>query len=560
MIARLIRTPLFWILLLAAGLRLAGLTWGLPASDGWDDDGFAPRNFLTALALTWTPGAFFTYPPLHAILLAVPTLPVAAWALAHAPSLSQGDVIATITQPQYMTYFAVVGRLLGVVMSLGIIWTIGEMARLVAGRRAGLFAAGACALNVTLTYYGQVSNLDVPYLFWGLLALLWVMRAVTERSPRRFWGAILFAAAAIATKDQAYGLFLLSLPLFLVLWFVTDRWPRDHVRNLAKVMLPAAAVALLLLLLLDGALTNPIGFMRRIAFLTGPASKDYAEYLPNLTGWLALSGDLLRHFAAGYGLPVMALAVAGIFVLLRRTAGAARLAGLLPLFAIISFTTCFNFAALRSDDRFLMPQGVLSAFYIGLAAETLAFAGERWARWCGRALLAATALLALHWCVAVNAALLLDPRYDAESWLKAHLKPGDSIETYGQNCFLPRFAQGAQVARVGQGYLRLRNPLPGVTEVQEPFLAQRNPRYIVVSLAWARRYLKVPEPLPKGRIYSRLQQMDFLNGDAHLYFTALVAEKRGYRLAHAATWRGWWPAIHIHDSLAETIWIFERAP
>ena len=45
-------SPLFWILAAAGGLRLAGLFWGLPASDGWDDDGFAPRNFLTALALT----------------------------------------------------------------------------------------------------------------------------------------------------------------------------------------------------------------------------------------------------------------------------------------------------------------------------------------------------------------------------------------------------------------------------------------------------------------------------------------------------------------------------
>ena len=99
----LTRSPLFWILAAAAGLRLAGLAWGLPAADGWDDDGFAPRNFLTALALTWKPGSFFTYPPLHAILLAIPSLPVAAWALAHAPSLSQHDVIMTITQPVYMT-------------------------------------------------------------------------------------------------------------------------------------------------------------------------------------------------------------------------------------------------------------------------------------------------------------------------------------------------------------------------------------------------------------------------------------------------------------------------
>src|SRR3569833_3299930 len=105
------RNPLVWFLLAAAGLRLAGLPWGLPASDGWDDDGFTPRNFLTALALTWKPGSYFTYPPLHALLLALPSLPVVAWALAHAPSLSQRDVIAAVAQAQYMAYFAELGWL-----------------------------------------------------------------------------------------------------------------------------------------------------------------------------------------------------------------------------------------------------------------------------------------------------------------------------------------------------------------------------------------------------------------------------------------------------------------
>ena len=33
-----------------------------------------------------------------------------------------------------------------------------------------MLAAIACALNFGLTYYGQVSNLDVPYLFWAVLA------------------------------------------------------------------------------------------------------------------------------------------------------------------------------------------------------------------------------------------------------------------------------------------------------------------------------------------------------------------------------------------------------
>jgi len=556
--SRLLRSPMFWILMLAAGLRLAGLAWGLPAADGWDDDGFAPRNFLTALALTWKPGAYFTYPPLHALLLALPSLPVAAWALAHAPSLSPHDVIATITQPRYMTYFAVLGRLAGLGMSLGIIWTIGEMARLVAGRRAGLFAAGACALNFALTYYGQVSNLDVPYLFWGLLSLLWCMRAVMEEAPRRFWPAALFAAAAVATKDQAYALFLLSLPLFLLLWFVSDRWPRAHAGEVLKTLLPAAIVALLLLLLVDGAITNTSGFARRVVFLAGPASQDYAEYVRGPSGWLVLLSDMLRYFAAGYGLLPMALAAGGLGLHFTRTKGAQRMAGALPLLAAISFTLCFNFAALRSDDRFLLPQGLLATFYIGIAADALAFAAQDRLRLAGRALLAVTALLALHWCVAVNAGLLLDPRYDAEAWLAAHIKPGDAIETYGQNCFLPRFPGRAVVTRIGQTDLRLRNPLPGVTERQEPFIAPRQARFIVLSLAWARRYLRAGVPLAAGRIYSPLQQADFANGDAHLYFTALASEKLNYRLAYAASYRGLWPVVHIHDSLDETIWIFER--
>jgi hypothetical protein len=557
--SKLLRSPLFWILLAAAGLRLAGLFWGLPAADGWDDDGFAPRNFLTALALTWKPGAYFTYPPFHALLLALPALPVAGWALAHAPSLSQHDVIAAITQPATMTYFAVLGRLISLAMSLGIIWCLGEMARLVAGSRAGLLAAAACALNFGLTYYGQVSNLDVPYLFWASLALVWCMRAVMEEEPRRFWLAALFAAAAVATKDQAYALFLLSLPVFLLFWFAADAWPRAHGRQIALTLLASAAASLFALLLVDGAITNPSGFLHRVAFLAGPASQDYAEYLRGPAGWLALLSDMGGYFARGYGLAAITLAVLGIGLHILRSRGGVRVAGLLPLLAMLSFTVCFNFAALRSDDRFLLPQGVLACVYIGIAAEALVFPAREKLRLLGRGALLLLALAALHQVVAINAAMLFDPRYDAERWMAAHVKPGDVVETYGQNCFLPRFAAGARVIRIGQGSLRLRNPLPGVTELRQPFILPRHSRFIVLSLAWADRYLKPVTPLPSGHIYSRLQQLDFINTDAHIHFQSLLNGQAGYRLVYAARPASLWPIVHIHDSLDEPVWIFERA-
>ena len=47
------RSPLGKILAAAAVLRLAGLFWGLPASDGWDDDGVAPRDFLVGVLETF---------------------------------------------------------------------------------------------------------------------------------------------------------------------------------------------------------------------------------------------------------------------------------------------------------------------------------------------------------------------------------------------------------------------------------------------------------------------------------------------------------------------------
>ena len=555
---RLVRHPLTWILVAAAGLRLAGLLWGLPASDSWDDDGFAPRNFLTALALTWKPGSFFTYPPLHAILLAIPALPGILIAVLHVPSFHQADVIAEFTKPGTMTYFTVVGRVTSLVMSLGIIWAVGEMARLVAGRQAGLFAAGAAALNFALTYYGQVSNLDVPYLFWGVLALLWSMRAVAEQRPQHFWAAALLAAAAAATKDQAYALFLLSLPFFLLTWFLIDNYPRQEARVLARVLLPAIAVTLILLLLVDGAITNWSGFVKRVAFLAGPAAQDYAEYVQGPAGWRALLGDMSAYYSHGYGLVTVSLAFLGLVAHVARARAGVLAVGLLPAFAILSFTLCFNFAALRSDDRFLMPQAVLACVYIGIAADILAFAAQAWIQLAARAALAVTALFALQQAIAINAAFLFDPRYEAERWLAAHVQPGDRLETYGQNCFLPRFSSSANVTRIGQGDLKVRNPLPGVTEVRALFGAGGKARFIVVNAKWAERYLRPQVPLPQGHIYSRLQQADFRNQNARGYFAHLLDGSAGYRLAYTAHYDGLWPAVHIHDSLDETIWLFER--
>ena len=71
-----LRSPLAWVVIVAGIIRIVGIGWGLPASDGWDNDGVAPRDYLAGLVETFTPGHFYTYPPVHLLLLAILTSPV----------------------------------------------------------------------------------------------------------------------------------------------------------------------------------------------------------------------------------------------------------------------------------------------------------------------------------------------------------------------------------------------------------------------------------------------------------------------------------------------------
>ena len=543
---RFLRSPLAGILALALAMRLAGLFWGLPAADGWDDDGFAPRNFLTALALTYKPGAFFTYPPLHAFVLAILSLPAALVALWHAHSFSQADIVGEFTKPQYMTVFAVVARLVNIILSLGLIAITGRMAQMLAGKRAGLLAAGALTLNMAFTYYGQVSNLEVPYLFWSALSLLLMMEGMTRQQTRLFFWAALAAAAAVTTKDQAYAVFALTLPLSIGLWLARDAWPRRNLTSLALY----AVMAIAAILLVDGAVTNSGGFMRRIAFLTGPASGDYAAYTHDMTGRARLLADMTLSFTSGVSALATLLAVLGLC----RAVRGGRVWALVPAFAILSFTIAFNMVALRMDARFLLPQAIFACVYIGIAADWMLGASRSRVAPVALALLG---LLSLIPGMAVGAAMVRDPRYDAERWLAKHAV-GKSVETYGQNAYLPRFPAGITVWRVGDGPLNVRNPLPGVQELRAPFGEARDPDFIVVSNWWARHYI-TPEPSGAGLKPPIRFQVQYDDAPARTYFMALYAGKAGYHLAHSAQpVQGAWPLVHIHESLNETVDIFAR--
>ena len=563
---RFAQSPLFWILAVAALLRAAGLFWGLPGADGWDDDGIAPRNFLAGVVESYTPGHHFTYPPLHMILLTLLCLPGAVLALLQAPSLHPHDVIATITHVPYMTFFAVMARLVSIAFSLATIVMAGKTAELLAGRRAGLFAAGALALNAAFTYYGVATNLDGPSLFWAVLSVYFLTRLMTRQESRAIRWAALSAAAAVATKDQTYAVFLLAVPAGLALWFARDAWARAHAKSLLLAGLLWSAVALFALLLIDGVLTNPHGFADRLAFLTGPASRDYAQYEAGPAGWAVLLWDWAAAGPRYYPVLFFLLALAGVARVAYRfhLPQQSNPAGFLPLLAVVSFTLAFNFVALRSETRFLLPQSVFLAIYIGIGLDGIACLPRNGLRLGCKILCVAAAGLAFVRCAGISAAFLADPRYDAEKWMAAHVRPGQKVEIYGLNAYLPRFSHGPLLTRVGAKPLKARNPLPGVTEIRAEYraVAARNPRYLVVPGFWVAAYLDRNLRLPrKGRLVPKVESASQLDVDARNYFGALFAGRLPYRLAHVSGYTApVGPDVNAYESLAQTVFIFERDP
>jgi hypothetical protein len=567
-------TPLGKVLALALVVRLAGPFWGLPNADGWDDDGVAPRDFLPGVLQTYVPGEHYTYPPLHLILLAIASSPVWIARLIRAPDLTPAAVVSTFINVPTVAALAVVARLVSACLSLGLLWNVAKIGQdLRGGARAGVWVAAACALNATFTYYSQTTNLDGPYLFWGVWSLRWLVYAVVHEKPSALRRSLVLAALSVATKDQAYALFILTVPATLAAWLLFDRGARARWPAIAKEAAIGVGLALPLLLLVDGAITNPAGFRDRIGFLLGTASQDHAYYAPSWEGRVNLLRDLARQFDKFYPLVFAPIAALGLAVAVGARGSLdrrRRVAGLVPLLCALSFTIAFDMTARRTENRFILPQSMMLGIYVGLALDATQTwlagraAGARAATWAFAALVTGLFGLALFGCLAVDAAMFLDPRYEAEAWMAEHLRPGDRVEVYDNNVHLPRFPAKAMVERVDTTPVAARNPLLGVEEVSDRFsnVEARRPDYILVSEFWAGKYLVEPAVLEGLGLVPSPSQLAFVRDtDSRAYFHALLDGNLNYRRAHVSGWTStFWPRVDLHASLTRAVWIFERKP
>ena len=501
------------ILIATIALQLCAIGWDLPCSSSWENDAVAPRSMFPGVSENLTPGHGFRYPLLHPLAMMLLCLPVLLPAALRAPSLTMAALRPAMLAVPVMTTCAVLTRLLAVAMGVVTLAAAGRIAERLGGRTAARWAVLLAATNIALGYYGRTANLDGPALMWTALALERLYTVVERGDARDYRAFGLLAAAAVATKDQAYAGFVLMAPLALVL--VPLLRPaalaagRQHWRRLGG----AAWRAALVYGLLSGALLNPKGFVVRLRTLTGPASQDYHAYVRGAAGVLANALDIAEAERQFFWIaPLVALGWAGVVLALVRrrsdpvaTDGAAdgvlpRWQRLLPILTGLGAVVGFALVVGRADPRFVLPLGFALSIHGGLAlARAAAFARGRVPAALAAAVAVAIVVLAATGPVSLVLTQWGDARHEMERALEA-LPAGTVIETYGPLAYQPHFeraaARGLQLHRVGPEAIGGRDPVSGGVDLLGAVgdAPQRRPDGFLITGGYARAF----DPPPAG--------------------------------------------------------------
>jgi 4-amino-4-deoxy-L-arabinose transferase-like glycosyltransferase len=438
-------------LLVAAGyvaLHSWGLDWGVPSFTGWIPDELLPGDVVRGVEHGFGGGWHERYPPLHYYLLA----------LLDGLLLWLRGVPARNPLPADVhTQMFLLGRLVSLAMGAATAALVYLCGARLYNAAAGALAAAIYMGMPTLAFHTRLATLDVPYVFWWALSLLFALRALATGRRRELLAFGLAAALAVTTKDQAYALYVLPWPILLLLLRRQGR-PLTAGDVLAPAALSAAVFALV-----HRVSGNTDGFVAHVELMLGPASEPFRQFPRTLAGELGLALETVRQLAASLGLPAFALGVAGLVGLALRRGGGAGERFLLASAAAYHLT--FISVVLYCYDRFVLPLGLILALVGAGALVELARRG-RVLR--GIALAAALGLVALSAArgLAIGRLLARDSRYAAERWLHAHVQPGERVGFVGAWKDLPR-PEG----------LRARSLQP-----YEAQLETMRPRYVVCNL------------------------------------------------------------------------------
>ena len=427
-----------WALLLFG----VGISWGLPNWIAWAGDELNPPTWGKAISPATPDGWHARYPPLHFALLYWTSWPLRF--LVDHKVLALDDYDANVM----LTYF---GRIVSLVMALATLALVYRMGREVYDRRSALSAVFVTASIAPFVYYAKMTNLDVPYLCWFALSLVAYVRILKYQ---RFSDYLLFgaaAAAAVCTKDQAYGLYMLA-PLALVAGLYRhdfrDRGPlRGLLRSLFDPRLIAGGVtAALLFAVFQNLFGNLKRFQIHVRQLLGPMSEGYKDFPDTWAGHLALLQLFLRQIAFALNPALTTAAVVGVLLTVHKgVKGRDReevfLLGCIFLLVVSYYVTFLNLI-LFTFDRYVLPVAVLLALFAGRFLGTLLAPEVSRSPALRRVAMALVGLVGVYsalYASSVDFRLLADSRYYVEDWLERKGVKPEQVLAIGRPHHVARF-------------------------------------------------------------------------------------------------------------------------
>ena len=309
-----------------------------------------------------------------------------------------------------------------------------------------------------MVYRARTGNLDVPVVFWTALGIV-VLAEISMRGltvHRAIWlGG--FAALATATKDQAYGGWVVALIAVMAFHWLrmlpsegssAERW------KASAALLVSGSVAYAVA---SGILLHPGRYLAHMEFIVNYEEARFAfvetglERGRDLLGLTLLVRDIAWTTIVAMGIPAAAMALAGTWS--GRKTPFIWLIGAMG----VGYVTLVMVPIAHMQPRYaLLPAFLLSfpaAYFI-----CTAWHGPRLRR-----LLACLAGgLALAWMFAgainVTYQMWFDARYAAGDWLSMNLIPGQRLGFFGDKGQLPAIPEGIAVERLDGG----ESALPGL--------------------------------------------------------------------------------------------------
>lgn len=438
--ARNIAVPLL-LGLLALALYTPGISWGVPQgtpgrTQPWGPDEIAPMGPLHWAhgLLTGGEGGSAKYPLFHYLLLAGAYVPYLLFQLVTGNLANPNAVYpyGFVNAPAALQSLVLIARAVSLLMGAGTVVVAYFTGKALWDRTTGILTGALVLLMYPMFYYAKMSNVDVPALFWTSLVLLLSAHVLHDGwTIRRAMGMGLFAALAIATKDQSFAILVL-LPLGLLPFHLraVERKGWATFWTYSKAPLIGFLVSAAFYAVASGLAVRPAAFSRHLDFILyavvkGLPSFWYFRYSADLVGYLGLAWECLQQVADSLGWPFFLAACVGILHCVIRDRS--------KLVLLLTFPVLFLgviFPVRHTAIRFMLPVAFVLACF---AARALA-AGLQSPRASLRAAAMVTILAGSGFALARAADLTYlmwnDPRYTASAWLEAYARPGDRVEFF----------------------------------------------------------------------------------------------------------------------------------